>query len=459
MARGEGVNKENHVTSPTDRLMAMLGASDCYDVAPHDLLTEQLAAANERLESQIDSIGLLRNRSESGGITTINKPADLVPLLFAHTTYKSYSEGWLTDGQWDRMGRWLNTVSTRPVEGVNLDGVDTLDGWIKQMETVGHYLSCSSGTTGKPAIMSGTEGDIDFSARGNAEGIVWALGLKPEASRKFFGIGPQFAAPRESAIREEMIAAIAPSVEPFQFGSEPITVGSMVEMIVLRRKIADGTAKPSEIAEFEQIAAKRGAEMAASSEETVDALIAARSQPIMVSGMFGQLYPIAEAVREKGYSGSDFHAENSMFVAGGLKGAVLPENYREYILETFNVTEQRMYHMYSMRELNSTFPLCSAERYHIPPWVIALPLDVSGEQLLEVGNDDVEARAAFMDLSIEGRWGGIISGDKIAINFGKCACSHQGPTVAREIMRFSDLPDGDKISCAGSIDAYVRGVS
>jgi hypothetical protein len=31
--------------------------------------------------------------------------------------------------------------------------------------------------------------------------------------------------------------------------------------------------------------------------------------------------------------------------------------------------------------------------------------------------------------------------------------------VAREIMRFADLPDGDKISCAGSIDAYVRGVS
>jgi hypothetical protein len=88
-----------------------------------------------------------------------------------------------------------------------------------------------------------------------------------------------------------------------------------------------------------------------------------------------------------------------------------------------------------------------------------LPLDVSGENLLDAGNDDIEARAAFMDLSIEGRWGGIISGDKIAVSFNKCACGHQGPTVAREIMRFADLPDGDKISCAGSIDAYVRGVS
>jgi hypothetical protein len=447
------------MTSATERLLNLMGAADCYDHAPAELLADQIAAANERFDSQAGSIGLLRNRAESGGVDKIATPADLVPLLFAHTTYKSYSERWLTEGQWERMGRWLSTVSTRPVENVSYEGVSTLDEWINRMESVGHYLSCSSGTTGKPAMLSGTEGDIEFSARANADGIVWALGLKPDSTRKFFGIGPQFAAPRENAIKEAMIAAIAPDVEPYQFGSEPITVGGMVEMIVLRRKIADGTALPSEIAEFEKIALKRGTEMAESADLTVDALIEARHHPMMVSGMYGQLYPIAEAVRAKGFGSNDFHAENSMFVAGGLKGAVLPDNYHEYILETFNVAENRMYHLYSMRELNSTFPLCEAKRYHIAPWVIALPLDVSGEQLLDAGGGEIEARAAFMDLSIEGRWGGIISGDKIAINFGKCACGHQGPTVAREIMRFADLPDGDKISCAGSIDAYVRGVS
>jgi len=447
------------MASATQRLMELMDSDDCYDVAPAELLPLQIEAANERLASQIDKIGLLRNRAESGSISVIEKPADLVPLLFAHTTYKSYSEGWLTERQWDRMGRWLNTVSTRPVQNINFDGVDTLDGWIKQLESIGHYLSCSSGTTGKPAMLSGTEGDIDFSAKTNAAEMVWALTLKPSSERKFFGIGPQFAAPRENAIKDAMIAAIAPDVEPFLFGTEPITVGAMVEMIVLRRKISDGTARPSELAEFEQLATQRGAEMNEAAEKAVDALIDARQRPIMISGMYGQLYPIAEAVREKGFSGTDFHADNSMFVAGGLKGATLPENYREYILETFNVASERMYHTYSMREINTTFPLCTAERYHIPPWVIALPLDASGEELLDAGEGEIEGRAAFMDLSIEGRWGGIISGDKVAVTFAKCQCGHQGPTVGREIMRFSDLPDGDKISCAGSIDAYVRGVS
>lgn len=447
------------MATATEQLMELMGKQDCYDIAPRELLSVQIAAANERLESQIDAIGLLRNRSESSGVRTISEPADLVPLLFAHTTYKSYSEGWLTEGQWDRMGRWLNTVSTRPVQNVNTDAVETLDGWIKQLESIGHYLSCSSGTTGKPAMLSGTERDIEFSAAANAAGIVWALGLEPEPNRQFFGVGPQFAAPREMAIADAMVAGIAPDVEPHFMGSNPITVGGMVEMIVLRRKITDGTARPSELAQFERLAGQRGAEMTAAAESTVEALVGARNRPVMISGMFGQLYPIAESVRERGYSGADFNAANSMFVAGGLKGAVLPENYREYILETFNVSEERMYHMYSMRELNSTFPLCEAERYHISPWVMALPLDVTGEMLLEADGGDIESRAAFLDLSIEGRWGGIISGDKVSLSFDRCGCGHQGPTVAREILRFSDLPDGDKISCAGSIDAYVRGVS
>src|SRR5579875_380264 len=118
------------MASAVERLMELMGKKDCYDVAPADLLPLQIEAANERLGSQNDKIGLLKNRAETSDITEIQEPGDLVPLLFAHTAYKSYSEGWLTDGQWDRMGRWLNTVSTRPVENVNFDGVETLDDWI-----------------------------------------------------------------------------------------------------------------------------------------------------------------------------------------------------------------------------------------------------------------------------------------------------------------------------------------
>lgn len=446
--------------SAVARLVKLVGADDCFDIDPIDLLPVQLEAANERLAAQARRIPLLANRAESGGIEDIAQPADLVPLLFAHTTYKTYAEGWLNDGRWDRMGRWLATVSTRDVEGLDTAGVETLDDWLKELETVGHYLSCSSGTTGKPAMLSCTEGDIALSARINIEALLWATGLTRGEDRKFLGLGPQFAAPREDAIRQAMVDCFSSRYLPYQFGDgEPITVGSMVDMITLRRKLADGTARPNEIAEFERIAAQRGADMEAAAKKAVDAVIEARDVPLLATGMFATLYQIAEGIRAKGHGGDDFDPNNAMMVAGGLKGAALPENYREYVLETFNVTEERLYHAYSMREINATFPLCHHGRYHVSPWVIMLPLDSTGEHLLDVDAEEIEARAAFFDASIEGRWGGVISGDRVSVSFGKCGCGHQGPTIGREITRYSDLPGGDKITCAGSIDAYVRGVS
>ena len=78
---------------------------------------------------------------------------------------------------------------------------------------------------------------------------------------------------------------------------------------------------------------------------------------------------------------------------------------------------------------------------------------------------ETEGRAAFFDLSLDGRWGGVITGDKIAIDFGPCKCGSAGPSIRDNIARFADLvgPDGsggdDKIGCAGTVDAYVRGVA
>jgi hypothetical protein len=45
------------------------------------------------------------------------------------------------------------------------------------------------------------------------------------------------------------------------------------------------------------------------------------------------------------------------------------------------------------------------------------------------------------------------------VNYGECDCGRSSPSVRDSITRYSDLPGGDKISCAGTIDAYVRGVT
>jgi hypothetical protein len=177
--------------------------------------------------------------------------------------------------------------------------------------------------------------------------------------------------------------------------------------------------------------------------------------------MWASLHPVAAAVRERGYSGKDFHPDNCIYVGGGLKGAQLPADYREFVYETFNIAPAQDFAMYGMQEIGSSLPRCQkGQRYHVPPWLVPLVLDQSGDTLLAHSHDsEIEGRAAFFDLSLDGRWGGVISGDRISLDYRPCACGQRSPSIRDNIARFADLQGDDKIGCAGTVDAYVRGVA
>src|SRR5262245_17805673 len=107
----------------TKRLTDLVYSADRYDIPHAELLPLQLDAANERFQVKVEQIKLLRNRAEQGAITIVESAADIVPLLFAHTAYKSYPEGWLSEGKWDRLTRWLETITSSPTNGIDLADV------------------------------------------------------------------------------------------------------------------------------------------------------------------------------------------------------------------------------------------------------------------------------------------------------------------------------------------------
>jgi hypothetical protein len=343
---------------------------------------------------------------------------------------------------------------------VDLSGIKDLDDWIERLETVGHYVTCSSGTTGKPAILTCSKQELDIAGRLSIRSLSWALDIKPLGDFKMMGMGGTSKAARTEAIRTAVTNAFCSPASAYVIPGPPITVGQIAAMIALRRKIAEGTALPAEIAAFESIANSRQTALNEGREEGVNEFIENRKQKMLISGMWGTLYAFAESVRAKGFSGKDFSPQNVLLVAGGLKGAALPPNYKEVIFDTFNLEQKRVFHLYSMQEINSQFPLCDAGRYHIPAWVMLLLLNESGEELLDTsGGGEIEGRAAFFDVTMDARWGGIISGDKVKARFDRCDCGDHGPTVGQEIVRYSDMASGDKLACSGTIDAYVRGVT
>ena len=287
----------------------------------------------------------------------------------------------------------------------------------------------------------------------------WSTGLAAARDSKVFICNPPTNNFRFLDSWDALMEAFGTPGEVYRFPTEAVTVGRVREMVSLRRNIAEGVARPGDISVYEALAVRRQREMDAAVISLAETLIANRGRKLLIVGMYPLMFQLAEAVRAAGFETKNFHPDNAMMVAGGLKGAALPADYHERILSTFNIDPRHVFSMYGMQELNTFMPRCSADRYHVPPWLMLLPLDQAGETLLVPVGGEIEGRAAFFDLSHEGRWGGVITGDRIYVRYGRCACGHEGPTVGADIMRYADLPGGDKISCAGTIGAYVRGTA
>lgn len=444
-----------------EQLTGLVTADHRYDIPFTELRDTQVKAMNERFQMRRDAIKLLGHRASEAKIETIRSHAEAVPLLLPHTAYKSYPESWLMDQRWDRLGKWMDTVSSHRVPAQDRSKIRDMDDWVEQLQEQGFFVSCSSGTTGKSAMLVASKDDMLWCQREAVATYAWGSGITPAQDRRMFGMAAVAHVPRNQYTGEAYVAALQdPVCERFNYPVPPMTVGSLTQMVVMRKAIADGTAKPGDLQTFETTSAARQKAVDDAVGITAQAVVDARKSKLHVTGLWAGLYNVAKAVRDMGYSAKDFHPENSIYVGGGLKRAKLPDDYREFVYETFNIAPERNYQNYSMQELHSGMPRCRAGgRYHVPPWVVPLILDKSGDALLPIQAGEYEGRAAFFDLSIDGRWGGVISGDRISIDFSPCPCGHRGPSIRDNIARYADLEGDDKIGCAGTVDAYVRGVS
>jgi hypothetical protein len=448
--------------SAIEQLTSQVRADDRFDYDPKDVLPTQIAALNERFQDRRGKIKLLGHRASEGGIDEIRSLEDMVALLFPHTAYKSYPESFLMDERWDRLTKWLGTVSPYAIEGVDLDGIGDIDEWIDRLAAKGYFISCSSGTTGKSAMLIASQKDMEWSQLDTVGVFSWGSGVEPKQDRMMIGCAPVATVPKNVAISAAQTAAFAnPEWPRFAYPVPPITVGSLTKMVVMRKKMAEGTASPDEIAAFENTSAERQQVLDRAIEIAADEIIANRHRKLMVAGLWSGLYAVAKMVRDKGYSAKDFDPDNCIYVGGGLKRAQLPADYQEFVHQTFNIPADRHFQNYSMQELNSGMPKCrEGGRYHIPPWIVPFILNKEGDALLPHNFDgEIEGRAAFFDLSLDGRWGGVITGDRISVDYTPCACGNKGPSVRDNIARYADLEGDDKIGCAGTIDAYVRGVA
>ena len=80
-----------------ERLTSLVRAEDRFNIPFSELRDAQVEAVNERFQDRKDRIKLLAFRAKEAELAEIGSRADVVPLLFPHTAYKSYPESFLTD--------------------------------------------------------------------------------------------------------------------------------------------------------------------------------------------------------------------------------------------------------------------------------------------------------------------------------------------------------------------------
>ncbi|GMU79388.1 MAG: hypothetical protein AMXMBFR46_21800 [Acidimicrobiia bacterium] len=448
------------VTSPVNErhaaatLAGYLDGYRPYERARRDLEPLWLAAANERLAQHRECIPVLGRLADERGIDEIRSLEDLVPLLFAHSNYKSYPESFVAKGRWDLMSRWLDTLSAVRVEGVDVAGVENQDEWIERLHAAGHMVFATSGTSGKNSFLPATPSDREFSMRALLPIITWVHGVEPRSDRAVFILSPKYAPNRVSHYFREVAEAFGRPDARFFLTEEPLRVSDISRMAALHKEIAAGTAKPSDIAAFERETRERQDEMAQRLDHLVDELLEHRHEPMIIGGFWSQYWMIVERARARGISAGEFHPDTVITGGGGTKGATLPDDYERQILDFFGLTHANVQSGYGMSELSAGCPAVDG-RYRPMPWVIPLVLDDTGEHLLNADDGLVEGRFAFFDVSLEGRWGGLITGDHVVADFSTPNVS----VVEGSVARYSELEGGDdKLTCAGTVDAYVRGV-
>lgn len=208
-------------------LRSFIDEADPFEHDRVDLAPLWLAGLNERLEQNVDRIPVFKRLVDQTGVHRVETLADVVPLLFAHTNYKSYPTSFITRGRWDGMNKWLDTVSSQRVDNVDIVGVADQDEWLARLHAAGHMVLATSGTSGRNSFLPNTVGDAAFSMRGMVPTLTWSFGIEPNKDRAVFFLSPKYGPTRVSGFYRTLAEAYGRPDATYFLTEEPLRLTDM----------------------------------------------------------------------------------------------------------------------------------------------------------------------------------------------------------------------------------------
>ena len=468
MSTSNAESQATYVAGSLDQFMNDPGAyfgqsiTQMHMIDRDELESLQKTAMQQRFSEHYQSIEILRKLADRLKVSELKEFNDVVPLLFAHSAFKSYPAALLDNKRFDMMTAWVNKMTSYDLSKVDVEGCDSIDDWIEQLDQQTPLeLITSSGTTGTISLIPKSKKGANY----NLE--IWKLFLFQR-----FGTEPT------AEQLNPVVDVIWPNHEKGKLGH--LRLGQMIkrsltggdeskfhalykgavdsDLLFLASKMRAAASKGeldrleidpkllSRKAEFEAMQERRPQEMAAFFDHLVEAL---SGKKVFMLGAWNLMYDVASEGLKRGVK-NVFSPDSAILTGGGLKGFTLPDNYKEVIFEFLGV--DRVQAAYGMSEVNSQNWACDEGNYHVNPWVIPFLLDPeTGDPLPREGVKT--GRAAFYDFLNESHWGGVISGDEITIDFSTpCKCGLKSLPIHPDIMRYSEKEgvEDDRISCSAT---------
>ncbi|WP_063042169.1 hypothetical protein [Nocardia pseudovaccinii] len=423
-----------------------------------------------RFAQHREGIEMVRKLADRLGISTVEKFNDVVPLMFSHTTYKSYPPALIDNKRFDLMTRWLAKVTTHDLSRVDASGAQSIDEWLEAVESASKLqVITSSGTTGTLSIIPKDE-------LTTVEGMqVWRATLFQQFGQEptedqldpvVDVIWPNYSGGRVGHTR------VVPWIKlEFTGGDESrfhaLYSGHLdTDMMFLAAKMRAAAAKgeldrlqidPALAARKDEFIAMQQRAPLEVSEFLQRLTNQLRGKRVFMSSTYKLMYDLASAGLAEGIRGA-FAPNSAIQTGGGRKaGDVLPEGFMDVIREFYGNEVQEGY---GFSEHNGIHAACAEGRYHLQPWVIPYVLDPdTSEPLPRTGRQT--GRFAVYDLVNQSHWGGVITGDEVTVDWSlECPCGRTTIALEHHIIRFSEKQgvDDDRISCAASHEVHNEAI-
>jgi hypothetical protein len=411
-------------------------------------------------------IAMLDKLAKEQGIDSVNNIDDAVPLLLAHTVYKSYPISYLENSRFDKLTKWLSGLTATDLSRVDATGIESIDDWIDELDAKTDLLvTHSSGTTGKLSFLPRTKQQSkmvsqlysnlwrDFNGADSGPDIIkHHMPMISPSYRYGAGMGQ-----RMSNLNVELYAGGEENVL-FLYPHQRLSADVMSLSSRLRAAEAKGELGALKIP---QALLRRREEFIELEKQRPQAirefLDAAQSrfggQDVYIGAVYTLLYDWAEQGLKQGQK-NIFGPDSFVASGGGKKGRDLPDNWKEMIQDFLGL--DTMYETYSMTEISFGSALCAAEKYHFAPMLVPYLLDPRTGALLP-RKDGTTGRMALFDLMPDTFWAGFITGDEVTAGGWEkpCNCGRTGFYVDTTIRRYSEQEGGDdKVLCSGAPEAH-----